>query len=319
MEYRQWFGPVLAMVAVVALAGCIGMRPAAPTAGQLPDRKATFLVGDAYEADGVWYYPAENYRYDEAGLAAVYPDDPGRGHTTNGEAFDQEAIAAGHATLQLPSLVRVTNLDSGLSLVVRVNDRGTAPRGRIIELSRHAARLLGGTPGVPAKVRVAILPEESMAAAAALLAVPSTPTRAGVSPDGAPAPMAAPVLVVDVEGMPPPPASRGRDPFDIASRIPGTLEADGRFLPAPVATQFPTGAGPHEIFVQAGAFSIFDVANRMRARFSTLAPARIDPVMVAGTQFFRVRLGPLRNAEHADRILAQVLGAEANGARIVVD
>ena len=63
--------------------------------------------------------------------------------TANGEIFDQNAITAAHRTLPMPSVVRVTNLENGRSLVVRINDRGPFAHGRIIDLSRRSAQLLG--------------------------------------------------------------------------------------------------------------------------------------------------------------------------------
>ena len=63
--------------------------------------------------------------------------------TANGEVFDPKVATAAHKTLPMPSVVRVTNLDNGKSLVVRVNDRGPFAKGRIIDLSHEGARLLG--------------------------------------------------------------------------------------------------------------------------------------------------------------------------------
>ena len=62
--------------------------------------------------------------------------------TANGERYDQQDHTAAHRTLQMPSIVRVTNLDNGLSTVVRVNDRGPYARSRVLDLSRAAANEL---------------------------------------------------------------------------------------------------------------------------------------------------------------------------------
>ena len=63
--------------------------------------------------------------------------------TANGEIYDMHALTAAHPTLQLPSIVRVTNLENGRSLVLRVNDRGPFIKNRLIDLSWAAARELG--------------------------------------------------------------------------------------------------------------------------------------------------------------------------------
>ena len=64
-------------------------------------------------------------------------------HTANGEIYDMNALTAAHPTLQLPSVVRVTNLENGRSLLLRVNDRGPFVDDRLIDLSQAAARALG--------------------------------------------------------------------------------------------------------------------------------------------------------------------------------
>ena len=74
--------------------------------------------------------------------------------TANGEVFDMDLISAAHKTLPLPSIVEVTDLDTGRKLKVRVNDRGPFVSGRIIDLSKGAARKLGIYERGVARVRV---------------------------------------------------------------------------------------------------------------------------------------------------------------------
>jgi rare lipoprotein A len=124
-----------------------------------------FKIGQPYEIGGVTYYPREDYSYDETGIASWYgPGFEGK-NTANGETFDPNELTAAHRTLPMPSLVRVTNLDNGRSVVVRVNDRGPFAHGRIIDLSRRAAQLLDMHGNGTAKVRVKILEIESRAIA----------------------------------------------------------------------------------------------------------------------------------------------------------
>jgi rare lipoprotein A len=70
-------------------------------------------------------------------------------------------LTAAHRTLPLPSIVRVTNLDNGRSMTLRVNDRGPFARNRIIDVSRRGAQLLGFERQGTAKVRVEVMAAES--------------------------------------------------------------------------------------------------------------------------------------------------------------
>ena len=122
---------------------------------------SVYKVGKPYSINGVWYYPEVDYEYTETGIASWYgPNFHGK-KTANGEIFDMNRVSAAHRTLPMPSIVRVTNLNSGRALVIRVNDRGPFAHGRIIDLSRRAAQLLGFERAGTAPVRVEILAEES--------------------------------------------------------------------------------------------------------------------------------------------------------------
>ena len=104
-----------------------------PDAGAQP----RYVVGPAYQAGAVWFYPQEDFFLDATGLAVTLPDRTGR--TADGEAWDPLAMAGAHATLQLPAVARVTNLENGLQALIRINDRGPASPSRLIGLTPHAA------------------------------------------------------------------------------------------------------------------------------------------------------------------------------------
>ncbi len=80
--------------------------------------------------------------------------------------YDENDLTAAHKTLPMPSLVRVTNLENGRSIVVRINDRGPFVNNRIIDMSRRGAQLLGFEQNGTAKVRVEMMKDESMLLAA---------------------------------------------------------------------------------------------------------------------------------------------------------
>ncbi|MDC3091219.1 septal ring lytic transglycosylase RlpA family protein [Rickettsiales bacterium] len=125
------------------------------------DNKPTYKIGNPYKVKGQWFYPAVDYNYDEIGIASWYgPNFHGK-KTANGEIFDQNTISAAHKTLPLPSIVKVTNLENNLSLEIRINDRGPFIRGRIIDLSKEAAKELDFFKNGTAKVRVQIVEDKS--------------------------------------------------------------------------------------------------------------------------------------------------------------
>jgi rare lipoprotein A len=121
-----------------------------------------------YTINGKTYYPMsveDAQDYNETGLASWYGYEtrrqPGGYMTANGEAFNPEALTAAHKYLPLPTNVKVTNLENGRSVIVRVNDRGPFPcvenprsGERIIDVSLGAAKRLGFYGQGIAKVRV---------------------------------------------------------------------------------------------------------------------------------------------------------------------
>jgi len=111
------------------------------------------MVGKPYSIAGRTYVPSETPRAAE-GLASWYgPSFHGR-MTANGEIFDRDSVAAAHTTMPLPSYARVTNLQNGHSMIVRVNDRGPFHGNRVIDVSERAASALGFRQQGTARVRV---------------------------------------------------------------------------------------------------------------------------------------------------------------------
>lgn len=217
------FKPALGAAAVgvaMLLGGCAETTLAVHTAKQLGRGGETkpqgiYKVGEPYQINGVWYYPAEDYGYSETGIASFYGGENqgvnfhGR-NTANGELYDMNALTAAHQTLPMPSLVRVTNLENGRSVVLRVNDRGPFVRGRIIDVSRRSAQLLGFEGQGTARVRVEMLADESRTLKAALLRGPAAPETQVVA--------AAPRTAIASDTLPPPPGARAST--GVASALP---------------------------------------------------------------------------------------------------
>lgn len=345
----------------------------------------SYKVGNPYTVAGVRYHPRENFNLVETGIASWYgPNFHGK-RTANGEIYDQNALTAAHRTLQMPSLVRVTNLQNGKSVVVRINDRGPFKRGRVIDVSKKAATLLGFINAGTAKVRVEVLDKESrqMAEAAkrgmdtsrmslaelnrvevqtrtAATTRASVPVAQAQSParpvqvaslrndaEFLPESLQTPTITVEELAAPGAEVSKGwakdtsrqanvpkpvqkksvavpthsdREDFvsnldlddrtaqqDMAS---GQMK-DGRFMPDPIVTRAPVN--PTGIFVQAGSFTVQDNAEKLSQKLAKLGPVLVDPVMVSGRQFWRVRVGPIDTVETADSILDEVIRIGGTG------
>lgn len=285
----------------------------------------TYKIGSPYQIGSTWYYPAVDYRYDETGIASWYGRKFHGGRTANGEIFDMNGLSAAHRTLPLPSVVRVTNLENGRSMVLRVNDRGPFARGRIIDMSRRAAQLLGCQRNGTARVRVQIMVNESRVVAArlqgeAILAKIGTPIIVARLPSP----------TVSSATLPPPPGAAAAPVPAGASPVEQGVDgapADGAGGMVPVLAVSEPELGvvsvvpvrPTGVFVQAGAFAQFDNANRVRARLANLGPVKVTSVLVNGRDLFRVRAGPLASVTDADRILKWVIDAEYSDARIIVE
>ena len=122
--------------------------------GTVPRGGGYQVVGKPYSVAGRTYIPRDNPRYSKIGLASWYGSAFHGRLTANGEVYDVNGLTAAHPTLPLPSYVRVTNLENGRSLVVRVNDRGPFARNRLIDVSSRAADMLGFKGEGTAKVQV---------------------------------------------------------------------------------------------------------------------------------------------------------------------
>jgi len=138
----------LTILTGVVLASCTGQPPEQPRLG----RQAP--VATPAPPPPIFLPDDETPRSVETGLASWYgPGFEGR-QTANGEIFDSTQLTAAHRTMRLPSRARVTRLDTGASVIVRVNDRGPYIDGRLIDLSHAAAEALGFTDDGLIEVRV---------------------------------------------------------------------------------------------------------------------------------------------------------------------
>jgi len=290
------------------------VSPQAQAAPAAPAPHPAYKVGAPYQVDGVWYYPQEQPDYDATGIASWYGRDYQGRPTADGEIFDLNSVSAAHPTLPMPVNVRVTNLQNGRSIVVRVNDRGPYVNGRIIDLSEHAAELLGFREQGLARVRVTFLGRADLNGPGLASYADETP------PEIAIAVPAAPVKAIEVGMLPPVTGAMVEAERPVAA-LPTPVEqhilpsvpeaADGQVIEmqVPAATV---------LFVQAGAFispsNAAYVASRLRS-----AGAKVVSGTKDGRPIYRVRVGPFQNVDDADAALMQVEALGQNDAQIVVD
>lgn len=328
---RAGLGIVLALISAIGLAGCAETEFLVNTAKQAKGAGknrsvGSYKVGSPYQISGVWYYPKDDWGYVETGIASWYgPGFHGRS-TANGEQFDENDVTAAHRTLPLPSIVRVTNLGNGRSLVVRVNDRGPFAHGRIIDMSRRSAQLLGFERQGTAKVRVEILPEETRREQ--MIARGEAPgtvlASAGANEPAAPAPPAVPSPPVQVARLEAP-SGAAAAPAPRPAAVTTSLPAGSSGTAAIAAGGPPPGTvetvpvTPTDIWVQVGSFENRDNAQRLSTRMRSFGPAGVQEAEVAGRTFHRVRIGPMTEVASADQVLERVIAAGYPGARIIVD
>jgi len=270
-----------------------------------PPSHPHYVLGEPYQSGGIWWYPHDSHDLDETGLAAVYPD----GHpplTSNGEVFGQGAYTAAHPTLQLPAIARLTNLESGRSVLVRINDRGTPTPRRLVQVTRRIADLLGVPRDGTARVRLTVLGQASEAAETRVGGAPKLPIQA--APRGA----------VQSADLAPPPGARSE-----AGRVAATPASAGtafndtplQRMPETVTQETPR---PGRLWVRLDTFQSYQYAQVQRARLIGLSP-RIEPIFDGRSQSFRVIAGPFDSVAQADAALDQAIRGGVPDARIVVE
>lgn len=343
MLFSPWLSPhsrfpvsssralIVLMGAVFLLGGCSETQLLVHATKKLQTKEAkpegVYKVGKPYEVKGVWYYPGVDYEYDETGIASWYgPNFHGK-PTANGETFDMNEVTAAHKTLPLPSKARITNLENGRSIIVRINDRGPFINGRVLDASRKSAQLLGFEKQGTAKVRVEILADESR-----MMAFKTSPSQEVVQEVKM---AAAPREAVTSESLPPPPGTMSDAlPEDLPGNrgvvIPAqNVENTGDTAASPAqAESVPekpqeteityATVKPTTIYIQAGAFGKLANAYKLQDRLAAIGQAQISQTWIAATPFYRVRFGPLESVEKADTLLDSIINAGYKDARLIL-
>lgn len=161
-----------------------------------------YYIGSAYKVDDVQYIPVEDLTYNQAGIAGIIPTELNGTKTSNGEVFDVNQMVATSKTLPLPTIARVTNLDNGQSVVVRINNRGPFINTRLMDLSPAAAQQIGLNG--QGKIQVQVLADQTMAVKNATLGTTVQPqpqqTVVTTTVTETPAPVAEPTVAAPVAG-----------------------------------------------------------------------------------------------------------------------
>ncbi len=257
------------------------------------DKNGVYKIGEPYQVNNIWYRPEENYKYREVGIASWYGPDFHKGVTANGETYNMHAMSAAHRTLPLPSIVKVTNLDNGKFVVVRVNDRGPFVNNRVIDLSKAAAERLDFIDKGTAKVKVEILADESKALKKRIL------KNGGKVVGGAPitdeqaaqAVAAEPVVLVPQEVV--------VEESAIAQSV-TTVEP----LYSPKKQKAVALSGNY--YIQAGAFSQQENALGVQNRLSSFGNVSIQNLDRQTGTIYRVRIGPFETGEQAVELMENI-------------
>ena len=253
----RWRG----IVALVAITGCSAVHT--PSPGGL---RPSVARGDVEEGLASWYGPGFHGK-----------------RTANGEIYDQEDMTAAHKTLPLGSMVQVTNLANDRALDLRVNDRGPFVDGRIIDLSKGAARALGvlGPGTAPVTVRVLAYGDNKYAK------VPRGVLASGTGRENRPAP-----VVVAAAAPPPAPVYAAPAPA---------------YRPIPIRVATPPPPPEPTFTVQIATLSDADraqhLANVLRERFPS---TRVNPVTSGERRGFQVEIGPFAGQSTAREQAARV-------------
>lgn len=281
----RFFSSLIVLFAVTAvLPACAQLQFGVELAkqGKRTAAGGIYKVGKPYKIAGEWYYPRENTKYDNIGIASWYgPKFQGR-RTANGEIFDMNLLTAAHPTLPMPVMVQVTNLENGRSMKLRVNDRGPFKKNREIDLSRRAAEILGFKDKGTARVRVKYLHRAPLYNQRGQLISgderdsfvfdkPYTPTRDRYV-------SAAPITEVETKSL------------------------DGQDLPSKKSV-----LPKQKYYVQLGVFSRKDSAEALRQKLGQIGQVEVSELTSGGRQLYRVRVGPVNSRVDANILVDDVL------------
>lgn len=309
--------------------GYDGKRTASP-------KKAT---SRPYKIKGIRYYPQQHYEYRAEGVASHYGDHDGfhGKKTATGEVFDADAMTAAHKTLPLPCVARITNLENGRSVVLKINDRGPFIKGRVLDVSRKAAKVLGFYKKGLARVRIETDVSRSVALnrmplrqqwkktyyaqtrqpfLAAPPQIPKKSEKNGILPGGGtPRPSRPPIFVYNNRIIPAEP---------VAWQGNTLASAYAPITPRPTTVPRAVYGGAavplrSPVFVQAGRFVRYDNARSLSHHLKQTLnlPAQVQTLAQQNLQFYDVQLGPFHTRQQAHALMSRLKTLGYKGVRFV--
>ena len=309
----------------------VGAPPAASGSAYGAVSDYPVKIGEPYKVRGKTYTPEDVASYDDVGYASWYGQELAGNPTANGERFNPEGISAAHKTLPLPSYVEVTALDTGRTILVRINDRGPFAHDRLIDLSHGAAKQLGidqqGVAGVRVRkvnpneqervvLRNGGVATERIGTPDSLLSIlrknlaklptPKAPVQQAAAPAGATPVNKSGVGASYVPSTGPAPRQAGSTDGKFI------IEGPGRASNPPKRTvQKKAATASGNYVVQVAAFGDKNRANTMARKIGA-------KVMSDGSgRIWRVRYGPYASENDAKAGLAQAQKRGYNNARIL--
>lgn len=320
---KVFLAPALMVAVALVLSGCgsksekqAALDPFAGTgsphfkgSGDVPWGGGREHIGKPYQVAGRWFTPKEQPNYDKKGPASWYGEAFHRRKTSNGEWFDMNRLTAAHPTLPLPSYVKVTNLNNGKEVIVRVNDRGPFVGPRIIDLSKRTAEVLDFKRQGKANVRVQYIGRAPVRDNGTHLAAMNKELARGTS------------LHRMVAA-----ASRGGGgdhggAVVVASAKTPKVKAPPRVQTVSYESQDNAVSAASGVersyFVQVGSFAELANAERARDQFASAWPVQFMELSGSQGTVYRVRLGPISRQEDAEFALEGAIATGYDGARLV--
>jgi rare lipoprotein A len=267
--------------------------------GRIPFGGGKYHVGKPYQVAGRTYKPHEQPGYTKVGLASWYGEAFHRRKTSNGEWFDMETLTAAHPTLPLPSYAKVTNLENGRQVIVRVNDRGPFVDTRVMDLSKRAADVLGYRNKGIAKVKVQLIGPAPLHDSNAHMMAMNDALNNGASLN----------QVASMAG--------GNDDVQVAEAPSPRRKV--KAMPAPeqqVAFDEPP-APTANYTVRVAIFHDRENANNAYQALAAYGPTQIVKAVGANGPLYRVEIGPINSEEDAQVALNNAVSSGYEDARIV--
>lgn len=245
------------------------------------------FANNPYNVFGIDYAPLRALTpFRQRGIGSWYGRKFHGQRTSSGETYDMYGMTAAHPTLPIPSYARVTNVATGRSVIVRVNDRGPFHSGRVIDLSYTAAWKLGYANVGSTQVDVELLTPD------AIVAISQQRQAAQIAAAGERNAAARPAAA---------PAANSPAPVQV-SALPES--------PPPATAALPVTAAGNGVFLQLGAFSARDNAENFRTRVYRDLTWLSDPIeIVQKDGLFRLHLGPYKDRNDAGNMAERIRAA----------